>query len=78
MYVANGTSKMTVSELTVILEAPFVSKLTVILEVPFATYIHLTSPDDGLLMPETFHPGSLTVILRSTNCDIHTYIHLPS
>jgi hypothetical protein len=43
MYVANGTSKMTVSELTVILEVPFVSKLTVILEVAFATYIHLTS-----------------------------------
>jgi hypothetical protein len=39
VYVANGTSKMTVSE------------LTGILEVPFATYT--LPPDDGLLMPET-------------------------
>jgi hypothetical protein len=34
IYVANGTSKMTVSE---------PGSLTVILQVPFATYIHLTS-----------------------------------
>jgi hypothetical protein len=41
MYVENGTSKINVSE------------LTVILEVPFATYTTYTShPDDGLLMPE--------------------------
>jgi hypothetical protein len=41
MYVANGTSQMTVSK----------PVLTDMLEVPFASYT--LTPDDGLLMPET-------------------------
>jgi hypothetical protein len=47
IYVANGTSKITVSE------------LTVILEVTLATYIHILPPDDGLLMSETCTGNSI-------------------
>jgi hypothetical protein len=65
MYIANGTSKMTVSEPG--WNVPLHPGLpAVILEVPFATYIHLP-PDDGLLMPETCrgiltHCGPVTQI----------------
>jgi hypothetical protein len=50
MYVASGTSKITVSECGWSGTPFHPGSLTVILEVPFATYLTTLPPDDRLLM----------------------------